>query len=169
MENLKFLSNKFFSGNGMQVSANIRVSNPKSCNRQILKSHWQYKRVYFLLMGSLLWGGLSSIQWVGDLDPLHLMMLPSEGHQGRKRDGRGILSLKCHHQKRCLGQFTFLCARIQSSGSNPVAGKYGLGGRHSVINIVLYLLWCSESEIIRSSVLKRLYSLYLEMVGSWEK
>lgn len=39
----------------------------------------------------------------------------------------------------------------------------------SVINTVLYLLWCSESEAIPSPVLKRLYSAYLEMVGSWGK
>lgn len=73
------------------------------------------------------------------------------------------------HQKQCLGQLIFLYARIQSSGSNPVAGKYGLGGRHSVENTVLYMLQCSESEMTRRSILERLYCKCLEMVGSWEK
>lgn len=67
----------------------------------------------------------------------------------------------------------FLYVRIYLYGFNLVVGKYGfflcLGRRYGVVNIVLCLLWCVKSEIIRRFILERLFWKYIEKVGSREK
>lgn len=104
------------------------------------------QKTLFLVMKNLMWGGLSSIQWFG-----YPSRLPASEDraskitkEGKERDGRGILTLICHHQSDVLCQFVYLCARIKSLGSNLVAGKHGLGRRHGGEHSILFAMMCKE-------------------------
>lgn len=166
MQNLKYLSNEFFSGNGMQVSENIRVSNPKSSNRQILKSQCSTKEFISCSWKKSVvrWSFLHPVSWRFRLPPSDdAAIWRSSGKEERWQ--RHTVShvpspeamLGSVHVPICQNSVTW----FQSSGWEIWPG--------SVVNTVLYLLWCTESEIIRSSVLKRLYYAWLEVVGSWAK
>lgn len=157
----------------MKISENARVSNPKFCNRQILENQWLHTKDYLLLMKSLLWGGLSSIQWIGDPSSLHPMMVPSEDltskiiEEGKEREGRGTLALMCNHQKWCIVPVHIpVCQnsvkRFQSSGWEMWPGKKMWCGKHSIVSAMMFKEW-SNQEIHFRKIILRLY------IDSWDK
>lgn len=158
MQNLKYLSNEFFSGNGMQVSENIRVSNPKSSNRQILKSQCSTKEFISCSWKKSVvrWSFLHPVSWRFRLPPSDdAAIWRSSGKEERWQ--RHTVShvpspeamLGSVHVPICQNSVTW----FQSGGWEIWPGRKAQCGKHSIVSAMVYREWNNQELRFKKIIL----------------